>query len=138
MCWIFDIRSYLMRSSWLKKWSYSTYPPSNPGKSGKTGEKLGISAGALIRPVKEEIITCRTLSQGCLHKIWFFFCSYKISVTICSEFETTSVISYIYMTDLLEASAVLFRKWRCGSNEPTLYISHNFIYYKSQNLTYID
>jgi hypothetical protein len=46
-----------MRHSSLKKWYYSTYPSNNPGKLGKTGEKLGISAGALIRPVKEQIIT---------------------------------------------------------------------------------
>jgi hypothetical protein len=54
-----------------------TYPSKNPGKFGKTGEKFGMSAGALIRPVKEERIICRTVSQGCLYKIQFIFCSYN-------------------------------------------------------------
>jgi len=69
-----------MWHSSLKKWYYSTYPSTNPGKFGKTGEKLGISAGALIRPVKEQIITCRTPSQGCLYKRRFIVCSYKLTV----------------------------------------------------------
>jgi hypothetical protein len=44
-----------------------TYPSSNPGKLGKTGEKLGISAGALIRPVNEDRINHSTVKQLCLY-----------------------------------------------------------------------
>jgi hypothetical protein len=39
-----------------------TYPFNNPGKLGKTGEKFGISAGALIRPVKLENFISRVVS----------------------------------------------------------------------------
>jgi hypothetical protein len=48
---------------WLKQSAVLTYPSNNPGKLGKTGEKLGISAGALIRPVKEESKISRAVTQ---------------------------------------------------------------------------
>jgi hypothetical protein len=38
------------------------YPSNNPGKLGKTGEKLGISAAAFTRPAKEEGIIYRAVS----------------------------------------------------------------------------